>query len=252
MPSPSWQVDHVVPAGGFVVLFGPSGVGKSFASIDLAMSIGCGLPWHGRLTEPGLCVYVSAEGTAGLGQRIKAWLTYRDMKPSDINAMFVTEAVPMHTESEYLAFLLQRFDEIQGLPKLVILDTLARNFVGDENETEDMSAFVAAVDKLRFICDCTVIAIHHTNVSEGRERGNGALRAASDTMIRMAPGILGARAGANDKRFTLTCEKQKEAIDFAPGLGQIVSVETGRRPDGRVITSGVCDIYEWLKGEGEV
>lgn len=239
MPPPKWLVEGLIPERSFSVLFGPSGVGKSFVAIDLALSVASGLHWAGRSTKPGFVVYVSAEGTAGLGQRIKAWMIDRGLEPADVDIAWLPEAVSMHSDEDLLA-LFNRFEELQRDPTLIIIDTLARCFDGDENSTEDMGKFVKGVDKIRSRFQCSVMAVHHTSIEGGRERGNGSLRAASDTMVRLLPGILGERAGTKYRQllceFSMLADKQKDAPPGPVGLGRLRHVEG--------TTSGVVDI-EW-------
>ena len=68
-------------------------------------------------------------------------------------------------------------------PKLVVVDTLARNFgPGNENSTEDMNRWIANID--RFIREefrCAVILVHHTGHGHlTRGRGSSVLPAALD------------------------------------------------------------------------
>jgi hypothetical protein len=75
MPPLRWLVDHHLPAGGFAVLYGPPGGGKSFVALDLAMSVATGTDWLGvERVDPGVVVYVAAEGSAGLAKRVGAWI----------------------------------------------------------------------------------------------------------------------------------------------------------------------------------
>lgn len=236
LPPPAWLVKDVIPTGpqgSFTVLYGPSGAGKSFVALDLALSVASGIPWQGKTTEPGPVVYVSAEGTAGLGQRILAWLKGNGLDASDVNISWLMEALTVYSASEELDQLLRRFDELAESsgeqPTMVIIDTLARCFEGDENATEDMSNFVKGVDRIRMDCGSAVVAIHHTNSGETRERGNNSLRAATDTMILVQPGAMGV---VEHNLFTVTCRKQKEAAPFTDGVGQLLLVDgtTSARP----------------------
>ncbi|RNI20619.1 AAA family ATPase [Paracoccus pantotrophus] len=73
-------------------------------------------------------------------------------------------------------------------PILVVLDTLARNFGGgDENSTKDMSAFIAAADSLKADhADCAVLIVHHSGHAEKqRARGAMALKGALDVEYRL-------------------------------------------------------------------
>jgi len=69
-----------------------------------------------------------------------------------------------------------------GLPRVIIIDTLSRNFgQGDENTQKDMSAFVAALDKLKASYGCAIVVVHHTgHQSQDRARGSSTFKAALD------------------------------------------------------------------------
>jgi hypothetical protein len=230
MPPPTWMVQDVLPANGLIGLFGPPGVGKSFGALDLALCVASGTPWHGKATIPGFVLYVSAEGTAGLGKRVMAWLETQDQDVDGPDIAWVTEAVPIYSDSEPLEVLFERFTEIGREPDFIILDTLARCFEGDENQQLDMGRFVAGVDRFRHECKATVLVVHHTNVNADRERGSTALRGAADTMIRLVPGFMGAEKGAKcayrppQGEFSVICDKQKDAECFPLGLGTLIPV----------------------------
>ena len=76
-------------------------------------------------------------------------------------------------------------DDLGQNPSLVVIDTLARNFGGgNENATQDMNLFITNLDRLKAEFGCTVLVVHHTGKDAAKkERGNTALRGASDTMI---------------------------------------------------------------------
>jgi RecA-family ATPase len=243
MPPPQWQVEGLLPENSLCVLYGPSGCGKSFVSIDLALSVGSGLRWQGRQTTKGFVLYVSAEGRAGLGQRIKAWMIDRTLESRDVDIAWLPEAIDIYGDSAHIDVLFERMEEMDRAPDLVIIDTLARCFVGDESKTEDMSNFVRGCDRIKTGFATTVLAIHHTNTEQARERGNGALRGATDAMICMSAGVLGSKAPSpfdisHDKTFTMTVSKQKEAPEDVLGVGRLRQVEGTR--------SCVADI-EWVQ-----
>ncbi len=220
LPPPEWLIHDIMTSNSFAVLYGPSGAGKSFLAMDLALCVGSGLDWHGKDTQQGLVAYISAEGTAGLGQRALSWFKATGLDFEDAHIAWLMESVDIYDASEEMDILIDRFDELKMQPSLVIIDTLARCFVGDENDTPDMSAFVRGVDRIRMECGSAVMAIHHTNSSESRERGNGALRAATDTMIQMLPGMPGAPHAQG--YATVVCSKQKEAAPFDTGIARLV------------------------------
>lgn len=208
LPPPEWLVENHLPQGGLVGLYGPPGKGKSFAAIDLAMAVACGRPWQGHAVRKGYVIYIAAEGGVGITKRVRAWLAYHKVNASSANIAWLTESVAVNNDAEDLTNLFARIDdEIQEVPALIIIDTLARCFDGNENEQEDMGRFIAGVDRMRLGYGATVVIIHHTNVSGGRERGNTAFRGAADTMLAVDQSE---KSGA----ITIECNKQKDAADF--------------------------------------
>lgn len=179
-------------------------------AIDFAMSISTGRPWHGRATERGMALYVSGEGSTGIGKRAHAWLLHHKVAAYDARVAWLTQAIPVYAESDSIQILLRRIqDELRETPTFVIIDTLARCFDGDENAPEDMGAFIQGVDQLRQEFDATVMVIHHTRLDGTRERGHTSFKGACDTMISLTQ---------EDKTgvVSLTCAKQKDWEDFVP------------------------------------
>ena len=62
MPRAQWRIHQVIPRSGLGMIYGPSGVGKSFAVMDLAMAIARGAPWNGQRVEQAGVLYIAAEG----------------------------------------------------------------------------------------------------------------------------------------------------------------------------------------------
>ena len=210
LPPPEFLVEPIVQVGGFSGLYSPSNLGKTFVAIDVAMSVASGLSWQGHATMEGYVIYVSAEGGSGIGKRARAWLQYHDVAARDAQIAWIIEPLLVYPESEQLDRLLERIAEIDRRPSLVVLDTLNRCFDGNENETEDMTAFVRGCDILRHQLETAVLVVHHTRLDGDRERGNTAFKGAADTMIALKAG---------EMHLTLECAKQKEweafpAIDF--------------------------------------
>lgn len=205
LPPPTWLIDKIIPAGGLVGLYGPPGVMKSFVAADVALSVAAGGLWQGHPVTRGFPLYVCAEGSAGMGKRIKGWLAYRKLKPKDVPAAWLTESVPVYADSDGMSRVIDRIEEAEIVPDVIVIDTLARCFDGDENQQADMGRFVAGVDRLRKEFDATVIVVHHTRLDGDRERGNTAFRGAADTMLSLS----------NKKgKLVLACNKQKDAEEF--------------------------------------
>ncbi len=220
---PSWLVDGVLPEQGLIALYGPPANGKSFIALDMALSIASGMPWQGHSVQKGYVVYISAEGGAGLGKRVGAWLTHKQILPADYKHLllnFVVSAIRIHPESEDLGEILAQTVNESGYqellasvldpdesspPLFIIVDTLARCFEGDENQQEDMGAFIRGLDYLRESHTATVLVVHHTNKGQTDMRGSSAFEGACDTIISSTK---------DGSAVTLECTKQKDAVEF--------------------------------------
>ena len=195
-----------IPEAGLVLWYGPAGHGKTHLGIDLANSVGTGLPWHGHAVSRGPVAYVIAEGIGGLARRVDAWKRFHEYSTST-GVRFLPQPVHLLEPTETARFVadLRSWDTP---PKLVVFDTLAWCIApGDENSTRDMTGFVAAIGELRDAVGSTVLVVHHTGHDKTRERGNTALAAASDTVVKIAE---------EDGRIVMTCTKQREGVPFTP------------------------------------
>ena len=208
LPPPTWLIEPVLPAGGLVGLYGEPGAGKSFVAIDMALSVATGVDWHTHPVTPGFVLYVSAEGGSGIGKRAAAWLSSKGISSWKPDMGWLTESIPIMPTSEDMDVLFRRFnDELDIYPKLVVIDTLARCFDGDENTQADMGRFIAGVDRMRREFGATVLVVHHTRLDAERERGSTAFRGAADTMLAL-------ERRKQDGILTLTCNKQKDAEEL--------------------------------------
>ncbi len=203
-PRPVELVAGVLMADSLAALVGAPGTLKTFTALSLACSVATGQPWGSRAVDPGPVVYVSAEGHAGLATRVAAWEAVHGPAP---DCRFVLEAVPLLEPAE-VDRLLAAIAELPAQPKLVVIDTLARCFVGgEENSAKDMGMLVAAADRLRRATGACVLLLHHVDQSKGQIRGSTALQGALDTLVKTHRGGTGTE---------LRCQKQKDAAEFAP------------------------------------
>jgi hypothetical protein len=215
LPPPEWLIDGILLERGLAVLFGPPSVGKSFLALDWALSLAAGVAWAERPTIQCGVVYIAAEGASGLGSRTRAWKAQHDLE-SCPGIRFVPQALQLLDDGEAERLV----DTFQGLDLdlgLVVIDTLARCFVGgDENSAKDVGRL-------------SVLVVHHTTKTGNYERGSSALRGAADTMISCdkADGVQG---------ISISCEKQKDAETFKDLVLNTQTVQLGNGQTSRVFT----------------
>lgn len=203
LPKPEFLIDGFLVRSGLHILAGPPGHGKTFLALDWAYCMATGFRWLGHEVQRGPVVFISAEGHAGLGSRIRAWKRNRQFVGAAA-VDFLPEPVNLADPAELGRFLAD-LRSLPTSPAMIVVDTFSRCFVGDENHQEDVAAFVRGADQLRQKVRAAVLILHHLNASGERERGSTVLRGASDMM---------AFCKAEDGRITITCEKFKDAPEF--------------------------------------
>lgn len=199
LPPIRWLIEGEVPKLGFSVLYGQPEVGKTFLSIQYAE----------RIAQREPVVYCMGEGRSGYTKRHEAFLKHNKSKPGAL--YFVDKAFPL-TETAQLELFIE--DIRQYKPSLVIFDTLARYFNGEENSAKDMGQFVSACDRIRSELQTAVLVVHHSGKAGG-ERGSSALRGAADSMIEVID---------EDNRIKVVCSKSKDRKHFEPYYLQRVEI----------------------------
>jgi KaiC/GvpD/RAD55 family RecA-like ATPase len=226
IPPADYLVKGILDRGALGVIFGPSGCGKTFLTLDLALAVALGRPWFDRRVRPAPVVYVASEAGMSLGRRLAAYRRHHGIAPSD--DLRVIADAPDMLESRDVAALVPAI----GRPGLVIVDTLSRSWTGDENSTQDMGRFVAALDRIRAETSAAVLVVHHTGKNmEAGARGSNALKGAADTEI----------AAKRDDDGTVRAKliKARDGETGTELTADLESVEVGRDADGDPITSCV-------------
>ena len=211
---PKWLIQHVIERGALGVLYGPTKSGKSFLALDWALSIALNQPWQGREVSAGPVLYVIGEGASGVPKRISAWMKTHGV--SDVpNAFFLVD-VPQVSNISDLESLVAVLDQKDVQPRLIVFDTLARCFVGkDENSAAEMGRLIEGCRWLQEQTSSTVLLLHHSGKSGDAERGSSALAAGSDVMIALKK---------DSKRLRVDNTKQKNAAEFGPFFLQLKGV----------------------------
>jgi len=200
LPRPAYLIEGLLVRGTLAGLYGPSGGGKTFLALDLALCVATGDAWNDRAAARGTAVYIAAEGAPGLGPRIRAWKERRGVAG---RAGMAVVPVPINLlEPGHRDALIARLRALPAPPALVIVDTLAWAMVGgDENSVKDVMKVLEAGRAIREAFGATVLFVHHTGKSGEAERGSSALRAACDTMLKLT---------AEGNAAVLAVDKQKD------------------------------------------
>ena len=231
----SFVIKGLIPECSFASIYGPSGSFKSFLALDWACHIATGKDWDGHKVKQGAVLYVAGEGGFGVTQRIRAWELHHQVANLDNLARLPVPIFP--ADSDQIKTVLEYCQEIKAntghAVKLVILDTLARCYGGnDENSSRDMGAFIQGCDTIKQLTGATVLVVHHSgkNVDSGG-RGSSSLPAALDVEYRVS------RDGEGEQALVLTCSKMKDAEQPDTKAYDLISVHIRTDSDGDNINS---------------
>jgi putative DNA primase/helicase len=222
-------------------LYGASGSGKSFLTLDIAAAVAGGSnEWFGRRITQAPVTYACLEGEAGMGKRIKAWNMCHE-KPVPGNLRFITQ--PFDLLSDDLSELAKSVVSSGAAGGLLILDTLNRAAAGaDENSSVDMGNMIAAAKRLQIQLGGLVLLVHHTgkDASKGL-RGHSSLYAALDGAIEVSK---------LDMRHDWSVAKSKDDVTGESHPFRLEVVQVGLDDDGDEITTCVIrpdDIKDTLR-----
>ncbi|MFD6619946.1 AAA family ATPase [Streptomyces albidoflavus] len=215
-------------------IIGPSGHMKSFVTIDIAGHVGTGKPWHGQYVRQGTVVYLVAEGSRGIRQRVRAWEKHYGLKMD--NVLFLPR--PVQARGPEWDVLIEAMRRLR--PQLIVIDTQARVSVGvEENSNTELGIVIERMDDLRRATEACVLLIHHTGHVGEHGRGASAAKGALQSEMHVS------KKGDDARNIVVTMKvgKQKdneEGKDLQFGL-RIVNLDGEYKPDGRPVTSVVLE-----------
>jgi hypothetical protein len=129
IPDPEWLIEGILPANKLSVVYGASGTGKSFLTLDWGLSVATGTDWQGYKVKQGAVAYIAAEKGTGYKRRIQAWFQHAGLKhEEDLPFVLAHGPVSLFRDDEvdeFYAGVASKLGSIEKL-ELVIVDTLAR------------------------------------------------------------------------------------------------------------------------------
>lgn len=183
LPDRQWYVPDLVPMRQVTLLYGDGGVGKSLLALQIAAAGALSVetldlePWAGRV------LYLGAEDEADEFQRrlaaiLKAHgkefadlVLFRLLAMADADALLsVPDKTGNMQPTPLWLDLVEYVSEFN--PKLIVLDTVADLFAGDEIKRGQARQFVGMLRKLAIEIDCAIILLAHPSQS-GMTSGSG-------------------------------------------------------------------------------
>lgn len=231
----NWIVKGIVPRAGLAVIYGASGSGKTFLTLDMVGAIVRGEPWRGAAAQRGRAIYVVAEGAGGFRNRLEAYCSFHGVDPDEFGIGVIADA-PNIREKEDIRALVKAIKAF-GKVDIIVIDTYARAMAGgNENDAKDVGEAIAHCDLIHRVTGALVVLVHHSGKDAAKgARGSGALRAAADLEVEVIT--------TRDYRAAIIT-KQKDGEDGQEYRFKLEDVKIGEDDEGYPITSCVVSHLE--------
>jgi hypothetical protein len=229
---PNWIIREVLPRAGLAVIYGDSGSGKTFFTLDLVAAVARGGEWRGKAVAKGRGIYIVAEGAGGFRNRLEAYCAQHDVDPASLDIRFITDAPNLLDKADIRELLISILG--YGRVDFIVIDTYARAMAGaNENDAKDVGQAVAHCDAIHRKTGALVVLVHHSgkDVNKGA-RGSGALRAAADVEISVTK---------TREYRAASITKMKDGGDAAEFQFRLSEVALGQDQDGFPRTSCVVE-----------
>ena len=240
-PAPlKWIIRDWVQANALIMIHGPSGGGKTFITLDWILRISSTITkWNNKNIKNGPVIYLAGEGHHGLRGRIAGWKAHHNVR--HLEMWISPEGVDLNTPEGYNK-VAEAIRALGVKPCLIVVDTMHRHLLGDENSAQDAKTMLDACARLMKEFDCSVILVHHTGVSEEaqhRARGSSAWKGALDIEISVVP-------AAENRPIEIVQRKSKDSELAETVYAKLIGVQIPGwlDEDGQPVTTAVVELVE--------
>lgn len=231
-PVRQWLVPDLIPADTVTLLGGDGGTGKSLLALQLAVAVGTDTAWIGRDVTRGPALFVSAEDDADeIHRRAESVASAAGVDMADLRRVHVfslagRDALLARLDADGTLEPTRLFERLEDAaarlrPRLIVLDTLADLFPGNENDRAQARQFVGLLRGLALRLGCAVLLLSHPSLT-GMASGSGAS---------------GSTAWSNSVRARLYLERVRSGGEEAdPDLRRLVTKKSNYgRTDTEVV-----------------
>lgn len=162
LPEENWLVEHLIPRGGTVQLYGKPKSGKSFLALTLASALGDGAPYflcrEFRVKTRGTVLFLQLDTPPGL------WTEYLHTTARPYGAVRWADAMQVPEPPFDINMPVHQTwlhnQVVEHEPVLLVVDSLRELHRGDENDSAVMTKVFARLRKAIGL-DCAVLLLHH-------------------------------------------------------------------------------------------
>ena len=182
VPSINWLVDEIVPDRGITILGGASGSLKTFAAMELAISVSTGADFLDQYSTVKTSVlYIDEEnGDKTLISRFNELMLSRDLVPEQLNNINLSIFNNIKLDGQHSALILSALIKKTGA-KFVVIDSMVRCMDGEEDKSRDVRKIF---ETLKMVMESeenqnvSFVILHHT--AKAIRKGLNSLRGSGD------------------------------------------------------------------------
>ena len=184
-------IEGILRQGHKMLLVSSSKAGKTFALIELAISIAEGRRWFGFRCKQGRVLYLNMElDEASFDDRVKKVYEAQGIENKHLDNI---DIVHLRGRIERLDKMVPQINRTISGKKYaaVILDPTYKLGIGDENAAEQVTLFCNAIDKIANTGASVIYAHHHSKGAQGgkasmdRASGSGVFARDADALLDM-------------------------------------------------------------------
>jgi RecA-family ATPase len=187
VPPRRWLVPGRIPSAKVSLLTGNGAIGKTTVALQLAAATVRGTDWLGAvIDEPGPAMFISSEEDVDeLHHRVDAIRAHFDVDCVSLAGLHLHSTVEHDDSSGVLAavdrqgivqphplFLRLQAAALDLHPKLIIIESAADLFAGEENKRPQVAQFVGMLKRLAIKADAAVLLLAHPSLT-GMSTGTG-------------------------------------------------------------------------------
>lgn len=183
VPERAWQVLDLIPAKNVTLLYGDGGTGKSLLALQLGAAVATGKPFFGHAVTKGPVEFITAEDSLDeMHRRLvdisrAAGTLMGSLSGLHLTSLAEADAILAAAEDSRGGKLAETalYHELESViaetrPALVVLDTLADIYGGNEIIRAQARQFIGMLRRLCLRYDCTIIVLAHPSLA-GMEKG---------------------------------------------------------------------------------
>ena len=195
LPEESWLVDHLIPRGGLVELYGKPKCGKSLLTMTLVSALADGYPWFlhpsFKIRVRGNVLFLQMDTPPGLwtGYLRTAQRPFKDVYWAD-QLQVPHPPFDIH-DQRHRDWLRNQITDYQ--PTLLVVDSLRKLHRGDENDSSIMTKVMALLRQTVGLDTAILLIAHQKKIGAmdvadlvDSARGSSAVAGEVDVLMRLS------------------------------------------------------------------